>query len=127
MPIVQSRYRGTTVYYHVHAELVRASQYRGLTTYQDLAVIMALPLSGSHLGSETGHVLGEIAEDEVGAGRPMLSAVAVSVTGRPGPGFFALARDLGRLREGEGEQAFWEAECRRVYEAWRRPLLIEPR
>ncbi|MBZ5542830.1 MAG: hypothetical protein LAO07_04015 [Acidobacteriia bacterium] len=127
MPLVPSKYRGTTTYYHVHSELVRAAQYRGLTTYQDLAVIMALPPSGSHMGSEAGHVLGEIVEDEVGAGRPMLSAVAVSVSGRPGPGFFGLARDLGRLRTGEDEQAFWEAECKRVYEAWRRPLPVESR
>ncbi len=127
MPIVQNKYRGTTMYYEVHSELVRAAQYRGLTTYQDLAVIMALPLSGSHMGSETGHVLGEIVEDEVGSGRPMLSAVAVGVSGKLGPGFFGLARHLGKLREGEDEQAFWEAERNRVYEAWRRPLPVESR
>jgi hypothetical protein len=52
----------------------------------------------------------------------MLSAVAVSVSGKPGPGFFGLARELGKLRDGEDEHAFWEAECERVYSAWKRPL-----
>ena len=33
MPIVSDKYRGTTMYFHVLAELVRAAQYRGLTTY----------------------------------------------------------------------------------------------
>ncbi|MFQ5401031.1 MAG: hypothetical protein ACE5E7_15710 [Anaerolineae bacterium] len=41
--------------------------------------------------------MGEIAADEMKRGRPLLSAVAVGVSGQPGPGFFALARQLGRL------------------------------
>jgi hypothetical protein len=61
------------------AELVRAAQYRGITTYQDIAVIMGLPIIGSHMGLETGQILGEISEDEVNVGRPMLSAIAVNV------------------------------------------------
>lgn len=122
MTIVKDRYRGTTLYFHIHGELVRAAQYRGFTTYQDIAVIMALPLSGSHMGKETGHILGEIVEDEVRAGRAMLSAVAVGVSGKPGPGFFALARDLGLLTSANDDLGFWQAECARVYAAWKRPL-----
>jgi hypothetical protein len=115
-------YRGTTTYVRVLAELVRAAQYRGVTTYQDLAVIMGLPQRGSHMGRETGLILGAIAEDEVAAGRPMLSAVAVGVSGHPGPGFYALARELGRMSEGQSEEDFWTAERESVYAAWRRPL-----
>jgi hypothetical protein len=122
MSIVTNKYRGSTKYFHVHRELVRAAQYRGVTTYQDIAVILALPITGSRMGSETGHILGEISEDEVRAGRPMLSTVAVAVSGKPGPGFFGLARDLGQLTEGEDETAFWKAECQRVYTTWKRPL-----
>jgi len=36
------------------AELVRAAQYRGITTYQDIAAIMGLPQTGSHTGRQTG-------------------------------------------------------------------------
>ena len=122
MPEVKNKYRGTTTYFHVLAELVRAAQYRGLTTYQDIAVIMGLPTQGSYMGSVTGHVLGEISEDEVSAGRPMLSAVAVSVEGKAGPGFFDLARKLHRLGSSEDEPAFWERERHAAYAAWRRPL-----
>ena len=122
MGITKDKYRGKTVYFHVMAELVRAAQYRGLTTYQDIAVIMGLPISGSHMGRETGQILGEISEDEVTAGRPMLSAVAVGVEGKAGPGFFELARQLGRLKDTETETAFWERERKAVYEAWKRPL-----
>jgi len=52
----------------------------------------------------------------------MLSAVAVGVNGSPGSGFFALARDLGRLGTDEDEAAFWQAEREAAYAAWRRPL-----
>src|SRR5437879_3293679 len=92
MSIVTNRYRGTTDYTRVLAELVHAAEYRGLTTYQDIAVIMGLPLQGAYMGKEIGHILGEISEDEVKGGRPMLSAVAVSVNGKAGSGFFALAK-----------------------------------
>jgi hypothetical protein len=122
MSIVKDKYRGTPLYVRVLAELVHAAEYRGVTTYQNIAVIMGLPLKGSHMGRETGQILGEITEDEVRAGRPMLSAVSVGVNGKPGKGFFALARELGRLTSENDESRFWEAERMAAYEAWRRPL-----
>ena len=123
MAIVPNRYRGTTDYIRVLAELVHAAEYRGVTTYQDLAVIMGLPLQGSYMGKETGHILGEISEDEVSADRPMVSAVAVSVSGKPGPGFFGLAKELRRFSGGPAdEESFWRQELEAVYETWKRPL-----
>jgi hypothetical protein len=120
---VTNRYRGTTNYIRVLAELVRAAEYRGVTTYQDIAVIMGLPLQGAFMGRETGHILGEISEGEVKAGRPMLSAVAVSVSGKAGPGFFALAKNLGRFGGDPAEEEnFWRQELQAVYETWKRPL-----
>jgi hypothetical protein len=124
MPKVSDRYRGTSEYVLVLAELVRAAQYRGLTTYQDLAVVLGLPTRGDHLVSDIGHLLGEISEDEVARGRPMLSAVVVGSTGRPGSGFFHLARALGRFDGSAGNEAkFWERELSELYKTWRRPLL----
>ena len=122
MAVVTDKYRGTTTYFRVFAELVRAAQYRGLTTYQDIALLMGLPQSGSHMGREVGLILGEISEDEVRAGRPMLSSVAVGVNGKAGSGFFGLARELGRLDQDEDESAFWKEELLAAYSAWRRPL-----
>ena len=122
MPVVKDKYRGKTVYFHVLADAVRAAQYRGVTTYQDIAVLMGLPQSGSHMGKEVGWILGEISEDEVGAGRLMLSSVAVGVNGKAGPGFFGLARELARLRQGGDETKFWERERDATYAAWKRPL-----
>ena len=119
---MNNKYLATPVYFHVMAELVRAAQYRGITTYQDVAVIMGLPVTGSHMGKETGQILGEISEEEASANRPMLSAIAVDVNGKVGPGFFKLAQDLGKLKAGEDKTRFWEKEREAVYKAWRRPL-----
>ena len=77
------------------------------------------------MGKEIGLILGaisEISEDEVLAGRPMLSALAVNVKGDPGPGFFGLARELGRLDQNGDKSAFWKAERDDAYKAWRRRL-----
>jgi hypothetical protein len=120
--IVKDKYRRTTTYARVLAELVRAAEYRGVTTYQDIAVIMGLPLKGSHMAAEVGHILGEVSEDEVRAGRPMLSAVVVNIGGKPGPGFFALAKDLERIPSGEDAGDVWNRELEAAYKAWRRPL-----
>jgi hypothetical protein len=82
---------------------------------------MGLPLQGNLMGSQTGLMLGEISEDEFNAGRPMLSAVAVGVSGTPGDGFYGLAKDLGKLTEDspEAKRHFWEKEKAAVYEAWK--------
>ncbi|MEW5930928.1 MAG: hypothetical protein AB1941_25985 [Gemmatimonadota bacterium] len=122
MSQVRDKYRGTTTYFHVLAELVRAAQYRGLTTYQDIAVIMGLPTKGAYMGAETGQILGEISEDEVRAGRPMLSALAVSVNGKPGPGFYTLAKQLNLLSENRDTAEFWQEQRKAAYDAWKRPI-----
>lgn len=119
---MSSKYRGTKEYLLVYAELINAARYRGTTTYQAVAEIMGLPLTGSNMGKQVGQMLGEISEEELGHGRPMLSAIAVGVNGVPGPGFYNWARKLGRLTDDspEAEQEFLERETRAVYETWAR-------
>ena len=121
MKRVGTRFRGTVAYYHVMTELLRAAQYRGVITYQEVAWIMGLPSNNGFMNAATGQILGEISEDEVLAGRPMLGAVAVGIGGRPSPAFYGLARDLGRLGYGRDEVQFWRDELDGVYEAWCRP------
>ena len=116
------QYRGTRLYTLVLAELVTAARYRGVTTYQHLAAIMGLPSSGQHMARQVGLILGEISEDEVAHGRPMLSAVAVGVSGEPGPGFYVAAKGLGRTATDARDMGFWERERDAVYEAWERPV-----
>lgn len=122
MSETNGKYRGTVAYYLVYSELIQAARFRGLTTYQAIAQIMDLPLKGSYMGREVGQMLGEITENELREGRPMLSAVAVGVSGTPGPGFAGLARTLGKLTSEDKaeEKAFWEQEREAVYKAWAR-------
>ena len=78
------------------------------------------------MGSEVGHVVGAILAYEPAHGRPMLSAIVVGVSGRPGGGFFGLARQLGRLNDDskEAEDRFWEDEKAAVYKTWRREFKV---
>jgi len=121
MAVVTDKYRGTGEYLIVFSALVRAARSRGTVTYQEVADLVGLPITGSYMGVETGHILGEISQDEHKLGRPMLSAVAVGVDGMPGGGFFECAKGLGKFSGQEGERRrFWEAEVRAVYQLWRR-------
>jgi len=117
-----TKYRGSKEYLLVYCELIGAARYRGMTTYQAIADIMGLPLRGSYMGAEVGHMLGEISQDELDHDRPMLSAIVVGVRGSPGPGFFNLARGVGKLQDDsrEGEQRFWEEEKKAVYTTWQK-------
>ena len=120
--LVNSKYRGKREYALVYRELITAASYRGTVTYQEIAAIMGLPLTGSHMAREVGLILGEISEDEVNNGRPMLSAIAVSKDGRSSEGFFGLAKSLGRLTERDEakDQQFWESERKALYQLWQK-------
>ena len=63
------------------------------------------------MGKELGEILGEISGDEITYNRPMLSALAVGVSGEPGDGFYSWAKGLGRLHDNseEGHKQFWGA------------------
>ena len=114
------KYRGTKLYHLIFSELITAARYRGTITYQEIAQIMGLPQSGNYMGSQLGWILGEISEDELSHGRPMLSAIAVGVNGKPGQGFYAWAKKLYGIEDDSDfdEESFWQEECAKVYETW---------
>ena len=122
MSICKDKYRGTREYALVYRELITAAMYRGTVIYQEIAAIMGLPLTGSHMAREVGQILGEISEDEVNNDRPMLSAVAVSKEGRSSEGFFGLAESLERITERSEatDKKFWEDEQKALYKLWQR-------
>jgi len=107
----------------VFNELVKAARSRGTITYQELADLIGFPIIGDYMGTELGHLLGEISEDQDQLKRPMLSTVAVKVDGLPGKGFFDLAKKLGKYSGDDDKHErhrFWEAETNRVYDLWKR-------
>jgi hypothetical protein len=119
MSIVKNKYRGTKEYAIVYSELITAAKYRGTITYQEIAILMGVPPIGGQMAGATGQILGEISEDEVTNGRPMLSAIAVGVNGIPGSGFFILAKELGKIKTDDNEQEYWKNECKAVYNTWK--------
>jgi hypothetical protein len=123
MSICKDKYRGTREYFLATCELIGAARARTVVNYKQIAQLTGLPQRGSYVASQMGQLLGEIAEDEVNRGRPMLSAVAVGVSGKPGSGFYALARLLGRLKDDSeaAEDAFWRSELEAVYATWAAP------
>jgi len=65
------------------------------------------------------HMLGLISSDEAKKGRGMLTAVVVRKNGamEPGPGFYKLAKSLGRRASDPRE--CWLRELKRIYTYWR--------
>ena len=123
MSVVSSKYRGTKEYFLVHRALVNAAQYRGTVGYIEVARVLKIRQAGHHMASQVGQILGEISEDEVQSGRPMLSALGVGTSGLPGDGFFHLAKTLGLLDDdsAQGREQFWSATRKSLYELWREP------
>jgi hypothetical protein len=114
---------GTKEYFLIYAELITAARYHGTVTYQHLAQLIDIELAGNRMGSLLGEILGGISKDEVKLyHRPMLSAVSINVAGNPGPGFFGLAKELGKLTSDDpaDQRTFWETERQAVYKAWQR-------
>ena len=122
--MMEEKYKGQIIFQKVYWELIQAAQYRGYVTYQEIAQMMGLPLSGNYMSSQLGQILGEISEEEHNRGRPMLSAVAVGISGSPGDGFFVLAKSLGYQFEDSsmGKSKFWEEEKQKVYQTFQKEL-----
>jgi len=117
---VTDKYRKTRQYDLAYYLMIGAAARGQVIYYTELAPLVGLPKQGQHMGSEIGHLLGEISEDEHRAGRPMLSSIVIGASKKPGSGYYQLARDLGKLR-GTGtaeESAFWESEKAAVYKYW---------
>ena len=118
MTFVPSKYRGTKTYDLVYAKVTSAANSRGpLIFCGELYELMGLK-PGNNAAKQAGHILGEISEDTHQAGKPMLSAIVVNkAKGYPGPGFFVLAKALGKLHRnasGEEEIEFWKQERNNV-------------
>ncbi len=122
MSIVKKKYKNSIKYYKVYSDLICAARNKITLTYVDVARVMEIRESGNHMGAETGHLLGEISENEHDNDRPMLSAIAIKTnSNRPEEGFYTLACQLGKLGEDatvEEKRSFWKDERDQVYKKW---------
>jgi hypothetical protein len=92
----------------------------GYMTYSDLALRLRSITIGYH-DPAMDYLLTQVSTEEHEATRPLLSAVVLHVDdGRPGKGFYDLARELSF--DVSDREAFWVSEFRRVTEYWRNHL-----
>ena len=119
-----SKWDQSKEYFIAYSILINAAQHQGFATYQEIAQAIGLPTAGSYMASQIGSLLGQVSANERKHERPMLSAIAVGVSGKPGEGFLPYAKDLGYFKEGEDPHTFWEAECHKVYQEWKIPYRI---
>lgn len=99
------------------AILVDVATRKGRIAYSELVgQISALRLEPHD--ARLFHLLGEISSDEDKAGRGMLTAIVVHKSGdmQPGPGFFELARSLGRNTK--DPLVCWISEFNKVHDYW---------
>ena len=97
--------------------LVERACLRGMIPYSDLVSrIEAIRMEPDSFA--LAHMLGEISQEEDAAGRGMLSVIVVHKDGdmQPGPGFFQLAKKLGR--DTSDKTTCWVEELRRVHGHW---------
>jgi hypothetical protein len=94
--------------------LIAVARRRETTTYAEVARAAGLDVDDPADRERLAALLREISTAEHAAGRPMLTAVVVHRgRGRPGRGFFDLARLLGRHTS--DDEAFFVAELGKVY------------
>ncbi|MHB9036591.1 MAG: hypothetical protein ACYC64_07980 [Armatimonadota bacterium] len=99
--------------------LISVARLQTTISYGDVANLMDIDLRNPEGRAEISRILGEVSSKEVQSGRPMLSAVVIYKDEfLPGPGFFELARTLGRFEDGGDKLHFYIEELRRVYEYW---------
>lgn len=97
--------------------LVEVAKRKGRIAYSELVVqINALNLDPHD--ARLFHLLGEISSEEDSAGRGMLTAIVVHKSGdmQPGPGFFELAKTLGK--DTRDQLVCWISEFNKVHDYW---------
>ncbi len=99
------------------AILIGVARRKGRIAYSELAAqIQAIKIEAHD--PRMFHLLGEISSEEDRADRGMLTAIVVHKSGdmQPGPGFFELAKSLGK--DTSDLLACWVNEFNRVHNYW---------
>lgn len=97
--------------------MIKRARLRGMIPYSDLCKqVTAITLEPHSYALAA--MLGEISADEDAAGRGMLTVIVVHRDGdmEPGPGFFELARELGR--DTSDILRCWIEELKKVHKVW---------
>lgn len=101
-------------------ELVRVARGGNTTTYGNISPLIGIhEIHGDADVAAISAELDAVSVHEHQQGQPLLSVLVVNQhTLRPGPGFFTMARRLGRFRRGDQDSFFIE-ELNAVHDFWR--------
>jgi hypothetical protein len=111
----------------IYNALIKVARTRKTISYSELGKLFNLNMENPIHRDELAAYLGEISTFEVRHGRPMLTAVVVHLpTGNKlyekedpiGKGFFNLARELDKLKDGVDENEFFYSELQAVFDEW---------
>ncbi len=103
----------------IRDRLIEVAKNRMVVFYAEIGELLDFSMDNPHHRRELGRILGEISTDEDRSGSPLLSAIVVHKDNHlPGKGFFELARELGKLKPGEDNDAFYASELKSVFEEW---------
>jgi hypothetical protein len=99
----------------------QAAREERTITYSEVGAKIGLDMGNEGERFKLGQLLDEVSRYEHAQGRPVLSVVVVHADGdgRPGDGFFTLARELGKF-DGVDKDAFFFTELNAAYAAWKR-------
>lgn len=107
----------------LYEKLIQLAKDGDLAAYSDVAPLIDLDMSQEQDRDIIAKKLGDIADHEEAADRPMLTALIVHYgnDNNPGEGFFAKAVELGRYngsRDPLRRLTFWANQVRDIYECW---------
>lgn len=107
----------------IYEKVINVARSQNLISYDDLNKQLNLGLNFDMPPDRDliGQWLGEISENEVKAGRHMLSAIVGHKQGEgvgdPGKGFYEYARELG-VYTGYDDLGFWAKEVKWLHDYW---------
>lgn len=111
---------GLATFQQIHAVLTGAAKNKQPITYSDAMKAIGWSHVHSYQRNVFAYMLKAVANAELGAGNPPLTAVVVSKDhGLPNPSFFKFARAEARLRKDETDGDYWKREIARVYDHWK--------
>ena len=97
--------------------LIERAKIRSMIPYSDLASAITEINIEAH-DARLFHLLGQISQEEDAIGHGMLTVIVVHKNGdmEPGPGFFELAKELGR--DTSDSLVCWVNELHKVHSYW---------
>jgi hypothetical protein len=107
----------------IYQRLTELAETARLATYTQIASLAELSMDTEEGRAEISRLLGEIAQHEEAAGRPMLTALVVHAghDNNPGEGFFGIAQQFGRFSGSRNQLErleFWVQEVNAVRAHW---------